>query len=90
VSDALSPPNGKSSVGNEYGQKSSIRLNAVVCGGKIGIRRAELSDSETSMTAANDLAVRRALELAGVEFIDENGGGPGVRLRNRQRPKQPK
>jgi hypothetical protein len=33
------------------------------------------------MTAANDLAVWRALELAGVEFIDENGGGPGVRLR---------
>ena len=25
--------------------------------------------------------VRRALENAGVEFIDENGGGPGVRLR---------
>jgi hypothetical protein len=35
------------------------------------------------MTAANDLAVRRALELDGVEFIDENGGGPGVRLRKR-------
>ncbi len=34
----------------------------------------------TSMTAANDLAVRRALEAAGVEFIAENGGGPGVRL----------
>jgi hypothetical protein len=33
------------------------------------------------MTAANNLAVRRALEMAGVEFIDENGGGPGVRLR---------
>jgi hypothetical protein len=45
------------------------------------IRRAELSDSATSMTAANDLAVRRALEMAGVEFIDENGGGPGVCLR---------
>jgi hypothetical protein len=45
------------------------------------IRRAELTDAETSMTAANDLAVRRALEAAGVEFIDENGGGPGVRLR---------
>jgi transcriptional regulator with XRE-family HTH domain len=45
------------------------------------IRRAELADDETSMTAANDLAVRRALEAAGVEFIDENGGGPGVRLR---------
>ena len=24
--------------------------------------------------------LRRALEIAGVEFIDENGGGPGVRL----------
>jgi hypothetical protein len=36
------------------------------------IRRAELADDETSMTAANDLAVRRALESAGVEFIDGN------------------
>lgn len=25
--------------------------------------------------------MRRALEAAGVEFIAENGGGPGVRLR---------
>lgn len=39
------------------------------------------------MTTANDLAVRRALENAGVEFIDENGGGPGVRLNKRERPK---
>ena len=50
------------------------------------IRRAENSDEETSMTAANDMAVRRTLEGAGVEFIDENGGGPGVRLKKRQRP----
>jgi hypothetical protein len=42
------------------------------------------------MTAANDLAVRRPSEIAGVEFIDENGGGPRVRLRNPQRPKQRK
>ena len=26
-------------------------------------------------------AIRQALEAAGVEFIAENGGGPGVRLR---------
>jgi len=26
-------------------------------------------------------ALKAALEAAGVEFIDENGGGPGVRLR---------
>ena len=51
------------------------------------IRRAEGADGATSMTTANDLAVRRALENAGVEFIDENGGGPGVRLRKRQSKK---
>jgi len=51
------------------------------------IRRAELTEGETSMTTANNLAVRRALEAAGVEFIDENGGGPGVRLRHRPRTK---
>jgi hypothetical protein len=28
--------------------------------------------------------LRRAFELAGVEFIDENGGGLGVRLWHRQ------
>ena len=31
--------------------------------------------------------IRRAFESAGVEFIDENGGGLGVRLRKRQRVK---
>jgi hypothetical protein len=55
------------------------------------IRRAELTEKETSMTAANELAVRRVLEAAGVEFIEENGGGgPGVRLRKRHRPKTAK
>ena len=29
-------------------------------------------------------ALQRALEQAGVDFIDENGGGPGVRLRERE------
>ena len=52
------------------------------------IRRAELADNETSMTAPNDLSIRRALEAAGIEFLDENGGGPGVRLRKRQRSKK--
>jgi hypothetical protein len=54
----------------------------------VTIRRAELADGETSMTAANNLAVRRALEAAGVDFIDENGGGPGVRLRKPPKPKR--
>lgn len=52
------------------------------------IRRAELAADETSMTAANCLAVRGAFESAGVEFIDENGSGPGVRLRKTSKAKK--
>ena len=44
------------------------------------IKRAELAEAETSVMVAYDLAVRLALEAAGVEFIDENGGGPGLRF----------
>ena len=32
-------------------------------------------------------AIRHALVTRGVEFIDENGGGPGVRLRKRHQKK---
>jgi hypothetical protein len=51
------------------------------------IRRAEVD--QTSMTVPNDLAVRRALESAGVEFLDGNGAGPGVRLRKGTEGKLP-
>ena len=57
----------------DLSRKSSVSLRT--------IRRAELTERLTRLTAANDLAVRRVFEAAGVEFIDENGGGPGVRLR---------
>jgi len=53
------------------------------------VRRAELTESETSLTHANDRAVRRALEAAGVEFIDDNGGGAGVRLRKEIADRKP-
>ena len=33
--------------------------------------------------------LRNAFEAAGVEFIDENGGGPGLRLRKSIAPKKP-
>jgi hypothetical protein len=63
----------------ELAKYSSLGVNT--------IRRAEATDHATSLTVANDLAIRRALESAGVEFIDENGGGPGVRLRKRHQKK---
>ena len=39
----------------------------------------ERTRRDVSSEAIN--AMRQALETAGVEFIDENGGGPGVRLK---------
>jgi hypothetical protein len=45
------------------------------------VRRAEATDGPPSITEANGEAVRTALEKAGVEFIAENGGGAGVRIR---------
>jgi Bacterial regulatory proteins, lacI family len=36
------------------------------------------------LKATTNAAVTRALEKAGVEFIPENGGGPGVRLAKRR------
>jgi transcriptional regulator with XRE-family HTH domain len=54
------------------------------------IRRAELKENQTALTSANDLAIRRALESAGVEFIDENDGaqvsGCGSGSRKKARP----
>ena len=63
----------------DLARHSSLGLNT--------IKRAEVAESGTSLTTANDLAIRRALEAAGVEFIDENGGGPGVRLRKHPQKK---
>jgi hypothetical protein len=40
--------------------------------------------SETKLTRVNDQAIRRTLEEAGVLFIDAEGLGPGVRLKNCQ------
>lgn len=61
----------------------------------VGLTQAELAErAGISKTGLNNIergsadpkastlaAIQRALEEAGVEFIPENGGGPGVRLR---------
>ncbi len=49
----------------------------------VTIRRAEAQDGPARMMPANADALRRALEAAGVEFIEQNGGGAGVRLKAR-------
>ncbi|WP_246702802.1 transcriptional regulator [Starkeya sp. ORNL1] len=45
------------------------------------LRRMEASSGLATGLVNNVAAVRRALEAAGVIFVDENGEGPGVRLK---------
>ncbi|WP_395698736.1 helix-turn-helix domain-containing protein [Methylocella sp.] len=43
-------------------------------------------EADLPSNASTIAAIRAALEAAGVEFIAENGGGPGVRLRKAAPP----
>ena len=46
------------------------------------VTRVEADQPANASTLA---AIRAALEAAGVELIEENGGGPGARLRERSK-----
>jgi transcriptional regulator with XRE-family HTH domain len=49
------------------------------------VKRAE-ADGGIRVSEDAMAAIASALKKAGVDFIAENGGGPGVRLRKTQRP----
>jgi transcriptional regulator with XRE-family HTH domain len=52
------------------------------------VKRLEATDGALGGRAETAQKLQAALERAGIEFIEENGGGSGVRLRRRQRSKQ--
>ena len=54
------------------------------------VKRLEAANGLLGGRATTIQKIRAALEKAGIEFIDENGGGPGVRLQKSKRSKQPK
>ena len=62
----------------ELASKAGLGLSTVV----------DFERSRRTVSAESIQALRAALEECGIEFIDENGGGPGVRLRKRQRTKK--
>lgn len=49
--------------------------------GAATIVRAEACDGEAPITIVHENAIRLALVAAGIEFIAEDRGGPGVRIR---------
>jgi transcriptional regulator with XRE-family HTH domain len=52
------------------------------------IKRLESKPGVMAAHLSTVVALKKALEAAGVEFIDENGGGPGVRLKKRQQKRK--
>jgi transcriptional regulator with XRE-family HTH domain len=57
----------------ELAEKASLSLPTV--------QRLEGATGIPSASVQTLMSIKAALEAAGVEFIAENGGGPGVRLR---------
>ena len=58
-----------------------------------GLHRNTITNIEIGRYAGDQKSLERiesVLRKAGVEFIDENGGGPGVRLRKPAREKSRK
>ncbi|MFK4582886.1 helix-turn-helix domain-containing protein [Bradyrhizobium ottawaense] len=49
------------------------------------VKRLEAADGDVGGRAETGDALVAALEKAGVEFIPENGGGAGVRMKKRKR-----
>jgi transcriptional regulator with XRE-family HTH domain len=55
-----------------------------------GLHRNTITNIEVGRYAGDEKSlkvIQTVLSRAGVEFIDEDGGGPGVRLRKRQTKK---
>ena len=47
------------------------------------VARLEAVDGELGGRGETTQKIRKAIEAAGIDFIEENGGGPGVRVRKR-------
>lgn len=49
---------------------------------EMSVKNVEKGQKDSRMSTIQ--SIRSALEAAGIIFIDQNGNGPGVRLRDRQ------
>jgi predicted transcriptional regulator len=68
------------------GARAMLGLTQTELATAAGITKTALVNIETATSdpkSSTLSAIQKALESAGVEFIAENGGGPGVRLRKR-------
>ena len=85
--DSISPEQGRAA-------RALLDMTQPDLASKAGLGLSTIVDFERArrnVSAEAIQAIRLALETAGIEFIDENGGGPGVRLLKHPRfKKKPK
>ncbi len=75
--------------------RAILRWSAEVLAKRAGlgvqtIKRMEAVDGVPPGRATTVSDVQRTLEAAGIKFIEENGGGPGVRLKKAPHQRRPK
>ena len=58
-----------------------LGVRELAAAAKVSIETVARFERGEELKARTIEALQRTLEGAGVEFIDENGGGPGVRLK---------
>ncbi|WP_037944197.1 MULTISPECIES: hypothetical protein [unclassified Sulfitobacter] len=68
------------------GARAMLRITAQELADAAGVgvatvRRSEEGSGTISANYSSSKAMQDALEIAGIEFIDENGSGAGVRLK---------
>ena len=66
---------------------SALDLAVELKVGVATIRQVEVLDGEIPVTAANEAAIQRVFEEAGIEFIDQDRTGEGGRFRRPRRAK---
>jgi transcriptional regulator with XRE-family HTH domain len=80
-------PDDRMTPGTCRAARSLIGLSQAELAARAKVSVVTLRNYEIGVTEAPShatwLRIKRALEQAGVVFIDENGMGPGVRLRNK-------
>ena len=65
--------------------RALLQMSQVELATAVGLSKQTVIDFERGARHPHNknlLIIKAALEAAGVEFIDPNGGGPGVRLRD--------
>lgn len=72
------PPSAEVLLQREFAGWSARQLAEAA---NLGLSTVQRVEAGGSITGANMDAIRRALEAAGIEFIAENGGGAGVRMK---------